>query len=230
MGGYGFDTEGGYGIGGTPAASSATAAFLLAVAETIPICNLALINVGVTNLIASLEERSKEANVLRAIYGLTRDETLEAAPWPFATRRKVLQSVGSPPAEWAYRYRYPNDCLTARRILNGVQRVFASDQRIPFAIEEDEENGAKVVLSDQAPATLEYTARIVNPALFTPTFKIALAWGLAVKIAPPLSADPKFGVAAGQQYQGAINRALARSFAEGQADQDPDSEFTRARL
>jgi hypothetical protein len=198
-------------------------------AETVQICNLALVNVGVSKVIASLEERSKEADVLRAVYDITRDETLEAAPWPFATRRVVLQSLGDPPAEWAYRYRYPTDCLTARRILDGARRVFAADQRIPFAIGEDEANAARVIFCDQFQATLEYTARIVNPKIFSPTFAVAVGWGLAVKIAPALSADPKFGVAAGQQYQGAINRAFARALAEGQEEQAPDSEFIRAR-
>ena len=197
--------------------------------SVVQICNLALINVGVSQLIASLEEKSKEAQVLNAVYDLTRDETLEAAPWPFATRRVALQLVGTPPTEWAYRYRYPNDCVTARRILDGSTRAFASEQRIPFAIAEDEINDAKVILCDQEAATLEYTARIVAPGLFSPTFAIALAWGLAVKIAPALASDPRFGVSAGQQYQGAIDRAFARSLAEGQEDQNPDSEFIRAR-
>ena len=197
--------------------------------SVVQICNLALINVGVSQLIASIDESSKEAQVLSAVYDLTLDETLEAAPWPFATRRATLQDVGSPPGEWAYRYRYPNDCLTARRILDGSTRVFSADTRIPFAIEEDEAADGKVILCDQASAMLEYTARIVKPGLFTPTFAIALSWGLAVKIAPALSSDPRFGVSAGQQYQGAILRALARSFAEGQEGEAPDSEFIRAR-
>lgn len=198
-------------------------------ADTITIWNTALINVGVSTLVAATDEKSNPANILRVIYDLTRDEALEAAPWGFATRRTTLQSVGSPPQEWAYRYRYPGDCLTARRILSVAIRVFAEDQKVPFAIEEDEAQSAKVILCDSEQAVLEYTARITNPNLFPPSFTSVLAWGLAVKLAPALAAKPEFAVSAGQQYNAAIHRALARSFAEGHPGPMPDSEFIRAR-
>lgn len=188
-------------------------------ASEVQIYNLALGHVGVSQFVAATTEGSNEARVCRNFYQATRDKILASAPWPFATRRVALQDLGNPPLGWAYRYRYPNDCIQARRIVDpyGVH-VSRASRRIPYSIMEAEADGSLVIACNEPGAVLEYTARIENPLLFTPGFTDCFGWALAAEIASPLSADPKFAQAASQQYQIALANALTAALNEQQED------------
>lgn len=197
--------------------------------SAVQICNMALGRIGISREIAALTEASNEAVQCKRFYEATRDRVLQEAPWRFATRRQALADVGTPPDGWLYRYRYPNDCLHARGIVNTALRTPAADQRIAFAIFEDEDNSALAIATDEASAILEYTRHITDPNLFAADFTSTLAWALAVEIGMPLKADPKLRADALKFYQYEVGIACARSFNEGREDQPPDSEFIRAR-
>lgn len=196
----------------------------------VQLCNLALGRVGISQEIASLSERSNEAVQCNRFYESTRDRVLSEAPWRFCTRRRTLADVGTPPDGWAYRYRYPNDCLFARKIVDPANRSPASDQRIPFSIYEDVDSAALAIVTDEANAVLEYTFKVTNTMLYSPLFDSALAWALAAEIAGPLKADVKYIQNAEQHYQYQIAQAIAQSFNEGRDDLPQESEFIRARL
>lgn len=181
----------------------------------IQIYNLALGHIGCSQFVASTNEQSNESRVCRTFYDQTKRSVLAAIPWPFATRRAALQDLGNPPLGWMYRYRYPVDCVRARQIVGAGDFVSAA-ARIPYSIMEDEAGGGLVIVCNEPQAVLEYTAAISNPQLFTPGFVDALGWALAAEIATPLSADPKLGQAAGQQYQVALSVAAAAAFGEQQ--------------
>jgi hypothetical protein len=195
----------------------------------VSICNVALGRLAISNEIASLTEQSNEAVQCRRFYETTRDRVLTEAPWNFASRRSSLANVGTPPDGWGYRYRYPNDCLQARKIINPASRSPAADQRIPFAVMEDQDNAGKVIVTDEANAVLEYTLRVTDTTLFSPGFDSALAWALAAEIGGPLKADVKWIQLAEQRYAMALMQAWANSANEGQEDTAQDSEFVRAR-
>ena len=188
-------------------------------ASEVSIYNIALGRVGCSQFVAETTEHSNEARVCRTFYRQTRDKVLQAFPWPFATRRAALQDLGTPPLGWDYRYRDPADCLFARRIVDPEGRLTVrSAERIPYSIAGDEDAGALDIFCNMKEATLEYTACIVTPQLFSPAFTDALAWALAAEIASPLSADPKFGQAAGQQYLIALANAEVRALQEQQEE------------
>lgn len=195
----------------------------------VDICNMALGRLGISTFIANLEtERSNEANVCRVFYETARDRVLEDFPWGFAKRIADLQDIGTPPAGWLYRYRYPNDCLFAREILTSAGRPSTP---ITFEKIEDEANGGLAICTDEEEAQLAYTARITNTMLFSTLFIDALAWSLASDIAGPLSATPKMAESAANAYASTLLKAGARDMNEGQESLTPsDSEFITARL
>jgi hypothetical protein len=192
----------------------------------VEICNMAIGRLGISQFIASLEtEQSNEARVCRVFFDNTRDRVLQEMPWNFATRFATLQDIGTPPDGWTYRYRYPNDCLQARKVARDI-----TVQGVPFSVIEDETGGGLAICTNQGNAVLVYTARITNTNLYSMLFVDVLAWALAAEIAAPLSAVPKMATAAGEAYMGSMLRAAARNMNEGQEAPEPETEFLTSRL
>lgn len=192
----------------------------------IQICNMALGHIGHTKFIADLAERSNEASVCNLYYEQARDMTLEAYPWPEATKYGALGLVEEEPNDdWDYAYQVPSDCLAARRIVTSLGR---QDPNPPPFLTGYAASG-RLLYTDEAEATLEYTVRLEDPALFRPMLGEAISWYLAFLIAPGLAKQK--GVADGcfKVWQMAIDRAQASAANEGQAPPEPDSEFIRSR-
>lgn len=192
----------------------------------VQICNLALMRVGVSLTISSLDEGSAESRVLSAAYTPTLERVLTDKPWPFATRFANLEDVGSPPTGWAYRYRYPNDCIGLRRLMLSVDDLRTD---YPYQIVEDAEANALAICTNLEVPIAEYTARITQTSLFTPQFVNALAWALAAEIAIPLSANIKLGVSAGEQYSMALDDAFAGAMNEQVASVPRETEWVAVR-
>lgn len=81
------------------------------------ISNMALSHLAISREIAALDtERSQEAQACRRFYETVRKTVLRDYPWPFATKFATLALVEDDPnSEWDFSYRYPSDCLNARR-------------------------------------------------------------------------------------------------------------------
>lgn len=191
------------------------------------ICNMALGKIGVSMFIADFVERSNEARTCRVFYDAARDRTLEESPWGFATRIADLQSIGSPPSGWLYRYRYPNDCLKARSVV--IAGMSVEDPGVPFRVVEDEASGGKAILTNYPTAILVYTARITNTKMFSALFDDAFSWALAADIASPLSAAPGMAQTARQAYALALNVASAGTLNEGKQEQSQECQYLSVR-
>lgn len=212
------------------------------------ICNMALARVGVSMFINSLAENSNEAFVCNRFYDSCLDRCLSDLPWNFATRYAELQDIDTPPAGWLYRYNYPYDCLSARKIIlnqsNQNALLYISDpylqsdvslnqnlqnDRIPFQIIEDETAGGLAIVCNVETPILIYTARITTATLWSPKFVNTLAWLLAAEIAPALSSNPKYAEAAGKAYEAAILNAGSANLNEGLESTSSTSEFVSIR-
>lgn len=213
----------------------------------VQICNTALGRIGVAQFIQDLNENSAQAIVCKQFYEQTRDLVLSDHPWKFAMRYTALQLAGTPQLDYTYSYRYPTDCLHAEKLFNQTtimsltaNGIYISNwdlftvlpfiPTIPFTVIEDEANGGNLILTDLDTPTLVYTARITNPALFTPGFANALAWKLASEIATPLSAQPGYGKAADEAYEKEKSKAQARDLNEGHENDQRESELLIVRL
>lgn len=194
----------------------------------IEICNVALSRVAITQPIASFTERSKPAEQCRVFYAQLRDLVLQAFPWPFAESIVALADLGSPAPGWAFRYRYPSDCLKVRSIVEpGQRRAMTNEQQIAFKIGYD--SGGKVIHTDQPQAACRFTFKVEDSTFFDPNFADVLAWRLAMDLALPLTSKIDLQQFATQQYNLSLSLAKGAAFQESQDDPDPESEFIRVR-
>lgn len=191
---------------------------------------MALSHLGISTVIASLTEKSKEAQACLAFYESTRDEVLRDFVWPFATKFVALAKVADQPTvEWLYSYRMPTDKIYFRRILNGGSRFETQDSRISFRVLSDDTG--ELVYTDLLDPVAEYTFRVTDPVKFPADFVRALTLRIAGFIAPRVTGGDQFklGVTAWQLYDSQIRKAWINAANEGQSDVAEDSEFIRAR-
>lgn len=149
--------------------------------SVVSICNLALSNVGKNN-IGSMTEASAEARACNQFYEHARDTLLQVYPWRFAGQVVSLAQIENDRVgRWAYAYARPVDCLKIRWISpNG-----GDDAEHPY------DSDAQTIYAGLSPAFLHFTSRSTDVTRFSPLFIEALSWHLAVRLAMPLTRDPK---------------------------------------
>lgn len=196
-------------------------------AAQVDIYNYALGNIGSSDTVASLDERSKQANVCNRFYPLARDSMLADFDWPFATRYETLALLTSTIPGWSFVYQYPSDCL----------RLLAADNR-PFWPESDVTlnryqvgygDSGQVILSNNAGATAAYVSRIDDSGRMPPLFVEALGWKLASMIAMPLTNTRSVAETAASLYQQAVQAAWASALNESDPRVELQSEYIQAR-
>jgi len=194
------------------------------------ICNMAISHLGISKEIGNVTtEQSAEAKACRRFYDDARKAVLKDHTWPFATKLADLNLVEEQPNdEWGYSFRYPTDCLYARRILSGF-RDDTERTKIVYKITQDSQG--LLLFCDLSEATLEYTKDEDSEDIFPSDFTIALSYRLAHYIAARLTAgDPfKLGAMALQKYQIEISMASANASNEDNGNTTQDTESIAAR-
>ena len=155
------------------------------------ICNLALSNIGKTNIVA-LSEASAEARACNQFYEHSRDLLLQQYPWRFAGKTASLAELtNDKPGRWAHAYQRPTDCLKVR----WLRPSYSEDDYQPTTVKTEtgypHDIEGQTIYTDLSPAFLRYTQRLTDPTKFTALFIDALSWHLAVRLAMPLTRDPK---------------------------------------
>lgn len=182
----------------------------------VAICNLALSNLGKEN-ISALSEASSEARACKQFYEHTRDLLLQGYPWRFAGKTVSLPEVlNDKPGQWSFAYQRPSDCLKIRWVRpeyrdGGPSLDWQDEIRFPHGVD------GVMIYSNLSPAFLHYTFRLDDPSRYSPLFTDALAWHLAVRLAMPLTRDPKIRADAwqvAQQMTGAAQMADANEVRE----------------
>jgi len=171
----------------------------------VSICNLALSNIGKDN-ISSISDPEPEARACNQFYEHVRDMLLQAYPWRWAGKTVSLAEVANDkPGAWGYAYQRPTDCLKVRYVRPeySEQDIDLADAKLDaFGVMHEIERDR--IYTDISPALLRYTYRVTDPTKFPPLFVEALAWHLSVRLAMPLTRDPKvraecFTIANGMQ-------------------------------
>lgn len=198
-------------------------------ASVVEICNLALSNIGADS-IASVDEAGAEAKACRQFYDITRDTLLQAYPWSFAGKTQALaELLNDKPGQWGYAYTRPNDCLKVRWVRPeysvGEATRLTRQEEISYPHEVD----AARIYTDLSPAFLRYTFRQTDPSRFSALFVDALSWHLAVRLAMPITRDPKIRADAYQIAQMSIGTAQMHDANEDRHSSDHDSEFVAGR-
>lgn len=193
--------------------------------------NLALTCMGVSKPVANIDtENSLEARTLKQHFDTQRDFVLRDFPWPFASAYATLGLVaGSSDApannEYTFAYRYPSDCLFARRLTLPGGRL--STIKIPFQVGRDSQG--RLIYTDQEDAELKYTVAITEATEFDPLFVSMFAWRLAAICAPALSRVDNITKTCLLAYEFEKQRAQAEALNEGESDPPLDAEWIRGR-
>lgn len=200
----------------------------------VDIANQALSNIGVTKVIAALDDQCLEAQQCAIWYPQVRDKLLRRGAWPFATSRVALAVVaGVAPTDWEYAYAAPNPCFAIHFVtLPGIRNPRA-DQRIPYRVEAHVDAGVvvgKLILCDEEDAELCYTVPVEDPEVFDEDFADALAWGLSARLARALKKDLSLASDCDKKYEIEARTALAAAGNEGQDDPAPISSFESSRF
>lgn len=192
------------------------------------VCNIALSHCGHREQLQSLNESSLAARLCKVHFPTARDSVLERLPWRFATARATLAAIANGERDgWSYAYTLPANCLKERRIWNGSRWAVAGSE-IPYAIEHDAAAG-RVLLTDVSPASLQFTFRVTNVALWPALFVDAVAWHLATKLALGLTVKPEVSRGFRDAYRLALLEAGASELGREQLDVAPEAEHIRVR-
>lgn len=208
------------------------------VSTQIQITNQALLKIGVSQAIEDVDEQSREAVTAKEFFPQCLRAVLRTHPWAFATKyaaaadeevgyMDLIEGSEDDPTngDWTYMYRYPIDCLMARRmVVEGTGRRWAPNPEMW-------RKGRKwtgseqllVIFSDipEADAILEYTALVECSEDFEdPLFEDALSWHLAAKLAPSLARNGLTAIDCTKLYLVALDLAGARD--AGEQQQDPE--------
>lgn len=190
-------------------------------ASEVEICNGALQLIKHSKTITSLEQDTKEANACELVYFELRDALLSMHNWNFATRRvQMAQLDTTPPFEWQYGYQVPADFLR----LTNVYANSSGRGRVLYKIEGNE------IRSDAATLYLQYIARISDPNLMIPLFRVALSKFMASRLAVGLSQD---AARSDEMYHQFIDQDLPMAKSadsiQDQPDQLPEADWVKVR-
>lgn len=165
----------------------------MAITQT-DICNNALILVG-ADRISSIDEDTKSAILLKAVYSLERDSSLRDHPWN-SCKKRVTLSPNSTTPDFGYDYQYdlPSDYLKMIVIY-----PFGTDYRI--------ENGQ--ILSDETTLDTIYIYRNTDESSWGTDFCKAFALRLAMTVGYALTQNASLVEALEKKYK--IFLAEARS-------------------
>lgn len=193
------------------------------------IANLALSNIHAKSSVENIDtDTSTEAKQARLWYDRAREQALSAMDWGFARRRLTLTEHGDdPPAEWAYRYQYPADCIYFQHIDNPAGR---QKPAIPYDIELADSDGVKTIITDQEEAVGVYTKNITDATLFSPDFTMALSFLLGYYMAGTITGKASIKSEMYNNYLQQIVVAGALSHNEAQHRPERDADWTDASV
>lgn len=187
-------------------------------ASKIDIYNMALGHLGVSSTVADEQERSPEAAACNRFWGTSLDALLsyKDMDWKFASAIEQLADLGTPPDGWGFRYRYPNDCINARDILEGWVRTVPTQcvHKFDVAYQAD----GRVIVCDVERASLRYTKRLTEAERFPAYFVEALSYRLAAMMVMTVKNDPGLRNDLLQLSEQFAQIAMAASLNEGAPD------------
>lgn len=160
-------------------------------ASTTHICNLALLRMGEPPIL-NIDQNTKAAIALKAVFDMCRDIVLVDHPWNFATERAVLAQLSEAPAfGYSYAFQLPTGCL---RVLGMVREGNNADPTLEYKIE------AGHLLTDESSAKIKYIFQVTDTGAFPPRFVSALAARLAMETAYYLTQNALLAKKAEDQY------------------------------
>lgn len=204
-------------------------------ASLIELCNRSLAAVA-KGQIASLNEQSIEARECVRFAQPLLDEMIGWSDnMPLGRRRVVLAEVTNDrPSEWLFAYAKPSDMETPLAIRLGEDPAQCLPEGGPFNFPLQDGFPLRFLLegdklySNVATATLIYTAASIQASELSGLMQKAFVDELAVRIATPLTKDPKVGAALANVAE--LSRARAVAHEENKMPQRQTAYVSDAEL
>lgn len=205
----------------------------MATSET-DIANKAIRFLGKGKTIEDIDtDTSAEGVAVREFYDQARDYLLGKCAWRWAHKIQALELVdefdGDPLSEeFAYSYRKPTDCIRHSRILSGAMQD-TRDGVIVYRESRDDQGG--LIYTDTEDAYIEYTFREEDVSRYPAEFEFALAYYLAMLIAPSILGEGAYRIKPDleREYKKHLSWAMALEGSQGRRPEQNESEFTRQR-
>lgn len=195
------------------------------------LCNLALANLA-KPAIQSINGAEAEAIACKLFYGHVLRVLIQHYPWRFAQKTQALAGVTNDKSgRWLYAYARPTDCLKFHLVTDNAMAEYIPDPGdgsvvqggYAYAIE------GSTIYCNIAEAYGVYTFDMTDPTRFSPLFEEAFGWHLAVRLAMPLTRDPKIRADAYQLAVKMTDMATASDANEVRATSDHPAEAVEAR-
>lgn len=211
------------------------------------IVNLALLKMAQSNLLPSMADESKAADIMNRVWAPVRDLVLEARVWPWALKSQALAlSVDAVQPGWAYRYAQPNDCITGKAVTdaNGLRQVrvltsFTDPDYLArwgfgnWAFDWQQSCGETetTINTDVQEAFLVYVVRVEDTARYSASFVNTLAARLAVEAAPGIIGEVGLNSkpALMQEYNTALTESGSNAANQSLAGNDWTTDAVRVR-
>jgi hypothetical protein len=177
-------------------------------AEEIEIYNMALIRLGVTEMLTAPDQAVRNAKILNKFYASARDAVLAAHPWNFAMARAELVASGSAPD---FEFNNAFDLPTNPHCLR-VWKIYDSDG-YEWKVE-----GRQILTDLGAPLKISYIKRVTDTAQFSPNFVAALVDYLAAVTALAITQSATNGERLEKAYLQKIGVAQGSDGQEGTPD------------
>jgi hypothetical protein len=129
--------------------------------------------------------------------------------------------------DWTYAYRWPDDCLRLRRLVDDATGRKHNRTPIPFRSGRDA-NG-QLVYTDRPEAFLEYTTLDCDNLWADDLFLDAFTWRLAAAFAPSLSRNKLTAADCLNAFAGTLRMAAAVHMDEQQQERPGDCEWLEVR-
>lgn len=178
----------------------------------IDIANMGLVKLGDKQLL-TFDDDTDHARVVRLTYDRIVDAVLRAHRWRFATRQATLALLaGTPTWRYTYRFQLPTDpfCLKVTRCSADTYTSPTPNQTVPVW-----ELQGRELLANDSTVTIEYVARITDPAQWDSLFTEAVVERLAMEWAIPITQLPALRTQGFQAYQLKLAEARAHDGFEG---------------
>jgi len=189
-------------------------------ASQVSICNQALGWIG-GNLITSIDDGSKEANLCKANYDDLRDAVLEERNWTFATRRQALTPLAQdPPFGYAKQFTLPADLIR----LIGAYRPGMEDREQAMYVREENR-----LLTDEPRLNIVYIARIKDANRFSAGFVQCFAARLASDLAIPIAESRSLQETMWALYEAKLESAGTNDGMQGRFEQKQANRLVRSR-
>lgn len=168
------------------------------------LCNAALTMCGV-NPIASLDEDSDQARLMKQNYEHVVQNEMSLFVWPFNRKNATLSRLASAPIDetWDAAYQLPTDVLSLRAVeINGLSQTYSL---VGDTIE------CNAGTSDTLVATYSYRS---DEATWPPYFRQLLIYALAVIVSSGFTEQPVRARELAAMYQDQLSRARHQASTE----------------